>query len=281
MFIPPELIPELEQFAFIIDNNKKITEVYLSKGMATILEPYSIRVQEGNAGIMDQDELGKPVAKYCYTEYNNELYCINSNEKCDGEDIYFECELHSLTAALNNYGTNPIIMQIKELLDDRRYNILDIDDPDITDLFENFDYFRALLHKRHMEFTRAPTQEYYYDQNIEGTARLFLAGNNHLWKSEQSLIPVHNFVLQETELKDQRNIFSTVIEGEYFSTVVYLVLLEDRIIRLNYSTNALNDVFNDYNKDAETYLFCDNLMIEELDIPATPEGFLVLKMMEI
>lgn len=52
MFIPPELEQELIQFAFIIDNNKKITEVYLSKGMATILEPYSIRVQEGNAGIM-------------------------------------------------------------------------------------------------------------------------------------------------------------------------------------------------------------------------------------
>ena len=266
MFIPPELEQELIQFAFIIDNNKKITEVYLSKGMATILEPYSKTVQEG---------------RYAYTEYNHELYCIDSTDEYDNEDIYFECQLDTLTAGINNYGLNPIIMQIKNLLDDRRYNILDIDDPDITDLFENFDYFRALLHKRHMEFTRAPIQEYYYDQNIEGTARLFIAGNNHLWNSEHSLIPVHDFVLQETELKDQQNIFSTVIEGEYFSTVVYLVLFEDRIIRLNYSTNALNDVFNDYNKDAETYLFSDNIPLEEFGVPATPEGFLVLKMMEI
>lgn len=266
MFIPPELEQELRQFAFIIDNNKKITEVYLSKGMANILEPYSKTVQEG---------------RYAYTEYNHEVYCINSTDEYDNEDIYFECQLDTLTAGINNYGTNPIIMHIKRLLDDHRYNILDIDDPDITDLFKNFDYFRALLHKRHMEFTRAPTADFYYDQNIEGTAILFVAGNNELWKGEQSLLPAHDYESQETELKDQRNIFSTVIEGEYFSTLVYLVLLEDRIIRLNYSTNAFNDVFNDYNKDAETYLFSDNLMIEELNIPASPEGFLVLKMMEI
>lgn len=266
MFIPSELIPELEQFAFIIDNNKKITEVYLSKGMATILEPYSKTVQEG---------------RYAYTEYNYELYCINSTEMCDGEDIYFECQLHSLTAAINNYGTDPIIMQIKSVICDYRYNILDIDDPDITDLLKNFEYFRALLHKRHMEFTRAPTQEYYYDQNIEGTARLFVAGRHDLWKNEQSLIPAHDFVLYETDLKDHKNIYKTFIEGEYSSTLVYLVLLEDRIIRLNYTSNTFNDAFNDYNKDAETYLFCDNLMIEELNTPASPEGFLVLKMMEI
>lgn len=266
MFIPQELIPELEQFAFIIDNNKKITEVYLSRGMATILEPYSKTVQE---------------SRYAYTEYNHELYCIESTEKYGEDDIYFECQLDSLTAAINKYGTNPIIMHIKELLDDHRYNILDIDDPDITDLLANFEYFRALLHKRHMEFTRAPTQEYYYDQNIEGTARLFVAGRHDLWKNEQSLIPLHDFLLKETELKDHQNIFKTFIEGEYCSTLVYLVLFEDRIIRLNYTSNTFNDVFTDYQKDAETYLFSDNLMIEELEVPATPDGFSVLKMMEI
>lgn len=272
MFIPPELEQELIEFAFIIDNNKKITEVYLSKGMATILERYSKTVQEG---------------RYAYTEYNYELYCINSTEIYDDkeiyddEDIYFECELDSLTAGINKYGTNPIIMHIKRILDDHRYNILDIDDPDITDLLKHFDYFRALLHKRHMEFTRVPTQEFYYDQNIEGTARLFMAGNNDLWKGENSLIPTHDYEYHDTEIKYQQNIYSTVIVGEYFSTLVYLVLLEDRIIKLNYTSNTFNDVFNDYNKDAETYLFADNLDLEEFDVPATPEGFLLLKMMEI
>ncbi|HFQ5875959.1 TPA: hypothetical protein ACJXXT_000223 [Pseudomonas aeruginosa] len=266
MQIPPELEQELKEFAFIIDNNKKIKDVYLSKGMATILEPYSKTVQE---------------ERYAYTEYNHELYDIYSTEEHEGEDFYFECQLDLLTAGINKYGTNPIIIHIKRLLEDTRYNILDIDDPDITDMLDNFEYFRAVLHKRHMEFTRAPTQDFFYDQNIEGTARLFVAGNNDLWKGEQSLLPVHDYEWQKSELKYQRNIFTTVLTGEHYSTLIYLVLLEDRIIRLNYSTNASNDVFTDYNKDAETYLFEDNLILEEFNVPASPEGFLLLKMMEI
>lgn len=269
MFIPPELEQELIQFAFIIDNNKKITEVYLSKGMATILEPYSKTVREG---------------KYAYIEYNHELYCINSTETYEDEDIYFECELDSLTAGINKYGTNPIIMHIKRLLDDDRYNILDIDDPDITDLLKNFEYFRALLHKRHLEFTRTPIQEFYHDQNIEGTARLFIPDQKKLWKDDDSLLPVNKYDHQHNLIGRSQKIYfnSYRTEADYL-VQAFLVLFEDRIIRLNYSDKDhwAFEAGGHKIPDTKTYLFADNLDLEDFDVPATPEGFLLLKMLDI
>lgn len=285
MFIPPELEQELIEFAFIIDNNKKIEEVYLSKGMATILEPYSKRVQEGKLGITDTDTEGNPAFKYSYTESNSELYHIKTyreDKETEYGDTYFEGELDFRAAGFNNYGTNPIIMHIKRLLEDVSYNILDLQDPDITDLLDNFQYFRALLHKRHLEFTRSPIQEYFYDQNIEGTAKLFIPEKNELWNGDDSLLPVHKYEHQHSSLKDAQNIyFHTYTTEDNYTIQTYLVLLEDRIIRLNYSNNFHFDIEYSRVQDAQTYLFADNLTLEEFDVPATPEGFLLLKMLDI
>lgn len=287
MQIPPELEQELKEFAFIIDNNKKIKDVYLSEGMATILESYSKRVQEGNAGITDTDLEGNLVFKYCYLENNSELYEITTDNPDDDKAYdytYFENELAFRVSGINDYGANPIIMYIQSLLRDQNYNIFDQDEPDITDLLENFDYFRAVLHKRLIEFTRTPIEENRHDQNIEGTARLFITERKELWKNDKSLLPVHKYDYQHESLEKAQNIYYNTYETESGCEIsTFLVLFEDRIIRLNYANNFIDLEIEHPRQipDAQTYLFADNQEIKEFNVPASPEGFLLLKMMEI
>ncbi|WP_350613242.1 hypothetical protein [Pseudomonas sp. HY7a-MNA-CIBAN-0227] len=286
MTIPPELERELIEFAFIIDSNKRINEVFLSQGMAILLEPFSKRVREGKAGLKNED--GNSIYHSTSILKHKKLYHITTHQEdkeSEYDSTYFESELDNRAAAFNNYGTNPIIMHIKRLLEDDRYEILGLQNPDITDLLENFEYFRALLYKRHLEFTRSPMQEFYFDQNIEGTAKLFIVGQPDLWSGRDSLIPKLGYEFQKTEIKNQCNVYSRryTCEGGY-SVLTFLVLLEDRIIRLNYSDQDDFDFNIDGGHtivDTETYLFTQDLTLEEFDVPATAEGFLLLKMMEI
>ncbi|KAI3485509.1 hypothetical protein L1887_51130 [Cichorium endivia] len=268
MLIPPELEKELIEFAFIIDNNKKVEEVYLSKGMATILKPYSTTVQEG---------------RYAYVEIANELYHIEMDEEKDTSKLIakgfnFENELHHRVSLIYDFTDKPlscnhVISNIKQLLANPDYKLSDKDEFDITDFIEDFNYCRAILIKRINE------RENHND--LEEIARLFVTDvSSSKWKDRHSFVALTDYKNLDPTL--QQNIaFRTYKFEEGFEYQSFWVLLEDRIIKLNYTSNKFDFEGESDLLDVETYLFTDNATIKEFDVPATPEGFLLLKMMEI
>ena len=291
IIIPDDLLADIKVFCELLDTHERIYEIILNEEFAELIKPYSRKVASGEYSTFAETELflymvcTKHHPDIIITEDN--IDWLNHYHDSEEFDEWLENKFESTNDNIFKYRSTLFWLREAYYL----HNANDcLNTMTLTELLSDITYLARWCHIKSAQVlykSKGQRSEIkYLDQFFLPTliASVLPEFEDVLWTGNNMLTKTEFWLWEFRE----ENIWLDIvnpdivfedIDGANKIGECLIFLLEDRLIRFNVWVNATV-----YKKDFPCYEileFKDNHHMEDLDLPATPDGFLLLKMMEI
>lgn len=294
--IPDDLLADIKVFCELLDTHERIDEIILNEEFAELIKPYSRKVAKGEYSTFAETEpslymvcttippeileipdehRGEFLQYYHFEEFDEWFYA--EIDRLEYHKLWSRTALDWLNHVFYSHNNKDCLntLPLSELLADINY---------LSRCCHLVFARREYINKSSRTCKQSIKQEFnqrYLNTLIASALPDF---ESKLWTGNNMLT---NQYYDEYDFQNDglwldyanMDIIFEDIDGKDKIGECVIFLMEDRLIRFNVWVNATV-----YKKDFPCYEileFKDNHHMTDLDLPATPDGFLLLKMMEI